>query len=119
MEQHQSFSASQSQPAQPKSAQREDPPGLALPTAGRGNLAYLEQDSTGCVYLYFRELHFGVDDCVPDSLVRSQSISPGRTAGDFVYKLMLTCYGYRDDGWPPLARRFLWQRTTGQPCNRT
>ena len=82
---------------------------LKLQTAGPANAAYLEQDTRGRVFLYFRGLHFGVDDYVPDSLGGSRSRAPCATAGQFVCRQMLTHYGYHEDAWPALARRFLSQ----------
>jgi hypothetical protein len=98
-------------PAQPVQMIRptEKPSSLKLQTSGPANVAYLEQDQSGNVYLYFRGLRFGVDDYVPDSLIRSQSISPSGTAGELVCRQMLTNHGYHEDKWPLLARRFLLQ----------
>jgi hypothetical protein len=85
---------------------------LKLHAAGPANRAYLEQDGTGRLSLYFRGLHYGVDDYLPDSLSRSRSISPSVTAGEFVCRQMLRRYGYHEDEWPALARRFLMEHTT-------
>jgi len=78
-----------------------------IPTADPADFAYLEQDGTGYVNLYFRGLRFGVDDHVPRSLVRNLAVSPNGTAWEFVCRQMLTHYGYHEDGWPALARQFL------------
>ena len=82
---------------------------LKLQTTGPANAAYLEQDTGKRVYLFFRGLHFGVDDYVPDALVGSRSRTPCPTAGQFICRQMLTHYGYHEDAWPELARRFLLQ----------
>ena len=82
---------------------------LKLQTTGPANAAYLEQDTSKRVYLFFRGLHFGVDDYVPDALVESRSRTPCATAGQFICRQMLTHYGYHEDAWPELARRFLLQ----------
>ena len=82
---------------------------LKLQTTGPANAAYLEEDTSGRVYLYFRGLHFGVDDYVPDSLVGRRSRTPCATAGQFICRQMLTHYGYHEDAWPDLARRFMMQ----------
>lgn len=87
-------------------------PVLKLHTAGPANRAYLEQDGTGRLSLYFRGLHYGVDDYVPNSLFGSRSISPNATAGEFVCRQMLRRYGYDEDEWPALARQFLMMHTT-------
>jgi hypothetical protein len=89
---------------------------LKLHTVGSANLTYLEQDDTGCLYLYFRGLHYGVDDSVPNSLIGSRSISPSVTAGEFVCRQMLRHYGYHEDEWPDLAREFLLKHTACQPA---
>jgi hypothetical protein len=90
-------------------------PMLKLHTAGPANRAYLEQDGTGRLSLYFRGLHYGVDDYLPSSLFGSRSISPNVTAGEFVCRQMLRDYGYQEDEWPALARQFLITHTTCQP----
>ena len=82
---------------------------LKLQTTGPANAAYLEQDTSKRVYLFFRGLHFGVDDYVPDALVGIRSRTPCATAGQFICRQMLTHYGYHEDAWPELARRFLLQ----------
>jgi hypothetical protein len=86
--------------------QPHDTPTLTLQTAFAANGAYLEQGDTGRVDLYFHGLHYGVDDYVSESLIRSLSASPNGTAGDFVLRQMLMHYGYHEDGWPSLARLF-------------
>lgn len=88
---------------------------LKLHTVGPANRAYLEQDGTGPPYLYFRGLHYGVDDYVPNSLFGSRSISPSVTAGEFVCRQMIRHYGHHEDEWPVLARQFLMKHTTWQP----
>ena len=87
-------------------------PVLKLHAAGPANRVYLEQDGTGRLSLYFRGLHYGVDDYLPDSLHRSRCISPSVTAGEFVCRQMLRRYGYHEDAWPDLARQFLMNHTT-------
>ena len=91
---------------------------LKLQTSGPANAAYLEKDTSGRVYLYFRGLHFGVDDYVPDSLVGKRSRAPCATAGQFICRQMLMLYGYHEDGWPELARRFLLQHRPIQHAGR-
>jgi len=98
-----------------KSAQPEVAPVLKLDTVGRANRAYVEQDGTGRLSLYFRGLRYGVDDYVPNSIFGSRSISAGATAGEFVCRQMLRRYGYHEDQWPSLARRFLMKHTACQP----
>lgn len=119
MGEYQTASVSPAQPVQAITTPVEKPPSLKLQTAGPANAAYLEQDHNGSVYLYFRGLRFGVDDYVPDSLIRSQSISPSGTAGELVCRQMLTGYGYHEDKWPLLARRFLLQHSAFQPATRS
>jgi hypothetical protein len=92
---------------------------LKFQTAGSANIAYLEQDGSGRVYLYFRGLHFDVDDYVPDSLAGSRSRSPCGTAGQFICRQMLTHYGYHEDGWPALARQFILQPTASVRAGRS
>ena len=66
MEQHQLSSSSQTQSTQVSATQFiMEEPALKLQTVGPANLAYLEQDRTGRVFLYFRGLHFGVDATCP------------------------------------------------------
>ena len=114
MDEHLPSSVSPTQLSLVKSAQVQEAARLKLHTIGPANLAYLERDSDGRVALHFRGLLFGVDDYVPDSLIRSQLISPRGTAGEFVCRQMITRYGYREDDWPDLARQFLLQHTTHQ-----
>ena len=57
-----------------KFAQPEDFPVLKLYTAGRANRAHLEQDANGRLSLYFRGLHYRVDDYVPNALFGIRSI---------------------------------------------
>jgi hypothetical protein len=90
-------------------------PVLKLHTVGPANRAYLEQDGTGRLSLYFRGLHYGVDDYVSISLFGSRSISPSVTAGEFVCRDMLRRYGYHEAEWPTLARQFLMMHTACQP----
>lgn len=97
-----------------KAAQPEEAPVLKLDTVGPANRAYLEQDGTGRLSLYFRGLRYGVDEYVPSSLFGSP-ISPSVTAGEFVCRQMLRRYGYHEDEWPSLARQFLMKHTTCQP----
>lgn len=111
MGEYEPASISPAQPVQAISTPIEKMPFLKLQTAGPANVAYLEQDSSGSVYLYFGGLRFGVDDYVPDSLIRSQAISQSGTAGELVCRQMLTGYGYHEDKWPLLARRFLLQHS--------
>ena len=85
---------------------------LKLHAVGPANRAYLEQDGTGRLFLYFRGLHYGVDDYLPNSLFRTRSISPSVTAGEFVCRQMLRRYGYHEAEWPALARKFLMEHTT-------
>jgi len=87
-------------------------PVLRLHAAGPANRAHLEQDRAGRLSLYFRGLHYRVDDYLPDSLSRSRSVSPSVTAGEFVCRQMLRRYGYHEDNWPALARQFLMEHTT-------
>ena len=89
------------------SAQPEAARALKLHAAGRANRAHLEQDRTGRLSLYFRGLHYGVDDYLPNSLFGSRSISPSVTAGEFVCRQMLRDYGYHEADWPAVARQFL------------
>ena len=86
----------------------EQVPALKLQTTGPGNLAYLEQDSGGRVFLHFRGLRFDVDDFVPASLAGKRR-QLAITAGEFVCRQMLTYHGYREEAWPALACRFLLQ----------
>ena len=116
---YQTASVSPAQTVQAKSVPIEKPPLLKLQTAGPANVAYLEQDRSGIVYLYFRGLRFGVDDYVPDSLIRSQALSQSGTAGELVCRQMLTNYGYHEDKWPVLARQFLLQHSVFQPATRS
>ena len=87
--------------------QTEEAPVLKLHTAGPAHRAHLEQDGTGRLSLYFRGLHYGADDYLPNSLFGRRSISPSVTAGEFVCRQMLRHYGYQEDEWPTLARQFL------------
>jgi hypothetical protein len=98
-----------------KSAQPEDAPVLKLHTVGPANRAHLEQDGAGRPSLYFRGLHYGVDDYLPVSLFARRSISQSVTAGEFVCRQMLRDYGYHEDEWPALARQFLITHTSCQP----
>ena len=98
-----------------KSAQPEDAPVLKLHTAGPANRAHLERDRTGRLSLYFRGLHYGVDDYLPNSLFGSRSISLSTTAGEFVCRQMLRDHGYQEDQWPEVARQFLITHTSCQP----
>ena len=91
---------------------------LKLQTIGPANLAYLKCDSKGRVFLYFRGLLYGVDDYVPTSLIRSQSISPAATAGEFVCRQMLSQYGEAEDAWPDVARHFLLQHRPPRSARR-
>lgn len=88
---------------------------LKLHTVGPANRAYLEHDGTGGVTLYFRGLHYGVDDYLPNSIFGSRAISPSVTAGEFVCRQMLRWYGYQEDEWPAFARQFLRKHTTCKP----
>ena len=97
-----------------KSARLEEAPVLNLHTAGAANRAHLEQDGTGRLTLYFRGLHYGVDDYLPNSLFGNRSI-PSITAGEFVCRQMLRDHGSREDEWPALARQFLTMHTACQP----
>jgi hypothetical protein len=119
MEPHQPSSSSQPHLNQAGSAQLAEALVLKLQTTSPANSAHLEQDGSGRVFLYFRGLHFGVDDYVPDSLAGSRSRSPCGTAGQFICRQMLTHYGYHEDGWPALARRFLLQHVTSQSASRS
>ena len=92
----------------PASPLAEPVPALKLQTTGPGNLAYLEQDSSGRVFLHFRGLRFDVDDFVPASLTGKRR-QPASTAGEFVCRQMLMHHGYREEAWPALAYRFLLQ----------
>jgi hypothetical protein len=92
----------------PASPLAEPVPALKLQTTGPGNLAYLEQDSSGRVFLHFRGLRFDVDDLVPASLAGKRR-QPASTAGEFVCRQMLMHHGYREEAWPALAYRFLLQ----------
>ena len=87
-----------------KFAQPEDFPVLKLYTAGRANRAHLEQDANGRLSLYFRGLHYRVDDYVPNALFGIRSILPSVSAGEFVCRQMLRNYGYQEDESPALAR---------------
>lgn len=98
-----------------KSAQPEETPSLTLHTVGPANRAYLDQDASGDVNLYFRGLHYDVDDYVPNSIFGIRSISPSVTAGEFVCRQMLRRYGYHEDEWPALAREFLMKHTPCKP----
>ena len=98
-----------------KSAQLEETPTLTLHTVGPANRAYLEQDASGDVNLYFRGLLYGVDDYLPNSIFGFRSISPSATAGEFVCRQMLRDYGYDEAEWPTLARLFLMTHTICQP----
>ena len=98
-----------------KTAQPEEIPTLTLHTVGPANRAYLEQDASGDVNLYFRGLLYAVDDYLPNSIFGFRSISPSATAGEFVCRQMLRDYGYHEDEWPALAREFLMKHTTCQP----
>jgi hypothetical protein len=82
---------------------------LELHTAGAANRAYLQQEASGRVSLYFRGLHFGVDDYVPNSLAGNRSAWCGGTAGQFTCRQMLARHGHDEDAWPALARQFLLQ----------
>jgi hypothetical protein len=116
---HQLSSSSQTQLAQDRSAQLGVTPELQLRTASAANLAYLDQDGTGRVHMYFREFHYGVDDYVPDSLTASRSLPPSGTVGVLLFKQMLTHYRYHEDGWPALASQLLLQHTTGQSAKQS
>jgi hypothetical protein len=107
--------STQSHPVDTAAAPSGQAPALKLHTAGAANLAYLYQDGSGHAYLYFRGLHFDVDDYVPESLSGHRLMAPAGTAGQFVCRQMLTHYGYREDGWPELARRFLLQHLITKP----
>ena len=86
-----------------------------LPHIGAANRIHLEQDGTGRLSLYFRGLHCGVDDYLPNSLFGWRPISPSITAGEFVCRQMLRGYGYDEAEWPNLARLFLMTHTISQP----
>ena len=86
-----------------------------LPHTGAANRIHLEQDGTGRLSLYFRGLHYGVDDYLPNSLFGWRPISPSITAGEFVCRQMLRGYGYVEAEWPTLARLFLMTHTTCKP----
>ena len=90
-------------------------PVLKLHAIGLANRAYLKQNGAGRLSLYFRGLHYAVDDYLPNSLFGSRSISPSITAGEFVCRQMLRRYGYHEDEWPALARQFLMMHTPCQP----
>jgi len=115
MEQHQP-SSSQSQLSL---FQPHDAPILNLQTAFAATGVFLEQGDTGRVDLCFRGLHYGVEDDVPESLIRSLSVSQNGTAGDFVLRQMLMHYGYHEDEWPSLARQFLLQHAATQSLRRS
>ena len=115
MEQHQP-SSSQSQLSL---FQSHDAPILNLQTEFAASGAFLEQGDAGRVELCFRGLHYGVEDYVPESLIRSLSVSQNGTAGDFVLRQMLMHYGYHEDGWPGLARQFLLQHAATQSLRRS
>ena len=117
--QHQPVSSSQPRLYPAASPHLEEVLVLKLRTTGPANAAYLEQDTSGRVYLYFRGLHFSVDDYVPDSLGGSRSRAPCATAGQFICRQMLTHHGYHEDAWPDLARRFLLQHRPIQLASRT
>ncbi len=86
-----------------------------LHTAGSANRAHLEKNGAGQLSLYFRGLHYGVDDYVPNSLFAGQSMSPSVTAGEFVCRQMLRDYGYDEDQWPALAREYLLKHRACRP----
>ena len=90
---------------------------LELHTAGAANRAYL-QEASGRVSLYFRGLHFGVDDYVPNSLAGSRSAWTGGTAGQFTCRQMLARHGHDEDAWPALARQFLLQHARSHAGTR-
>ena len=98
-----------------KSDHSEEAPVLKLHTVGPANRAHLKQDGAGRLSLYFRGLHYGVDDYLPNSLFGRRSISPSVTAGEFVCRQMLRDYGSHEDEWPALARQFLTTHTNRQP----
>jgi hypothetical protein len=118
MDQQQPY-CSQSDLADVQTAESGRTAALKFRTFAPGNPAHIEQDSTGRAYLHFRGLRYGVDNHVAHSLVRSLSISPSGTIGEFVYRRMITLHEYRDDEWPDLARQFLLQHTTGQSAGRS
>ena len=98
-----------------KSAQPEETLVFKLHTVGHANRAYLGQDGTGRLSLYFQGLHYGVDDYVPNAFFGSRSTSPSVTAGEFVCRQMLRRYGCHEDEWPALARQFLMKHTSCKP----
>lgn len=112
---HESSYSSQTGPTHISSAQLDEARSVTLHTSGSAHFAYLEQDDRGRVYLYLRGLRFDTHDFVPISLIECLFISPGSTASQFVCKQMLMHHGYRETGWPTLARRFLSQHTTDLP----
>jgi hypothetical protein len=99
-----------------KSAQPEAAPMLKFFTAGPANRARLERDRTGRLSLYFRGLHYGVDDYLPNSLFGHRPISTSVTAGEFVCRQMLRDYGNQEDEWPAVARQFLITHTSCKPA---
>ena len=86
-----------------------------LPQSGSANRVQLEQDGTGRLSLYFRGLHYGVDDYLPNSLFGWRPVWPSITAGEFVCRQMLRDFGYDEAEWPTLARLFLMTHATYQP----
>ena len=86
-----------------------------LPHTGSANRVQLQQDGTGRLSLYFRGLHYGVDDYLPNSLFGWRPVAPSITAGEFVCRQMLRDYGYDEGEWPTLACLFLMTHTNGQP----
>ena len=87
--------------------QREDKAILDVHGIDLDHASRLEAGKMGRVQLCFRGLSYAVDDFVPHSLTASRSITPRVTAGEFVCRKMLRSFGYREDKWPELARKFL------------
>ncbi len=98
-----------------KSVPPEEAQVFRLHTTGSANRAHLEQNGAGQLSLYFRGLHYGVDDYLPNSVFGGRSIAPSVTAGEFVCRQMLRDYGYDEDEWPALARQFLMKHRTCRP----
>ena len=90
-----------------------------LRTVGPANRAYLTQSGSGSVKLFFRGLHYGVDDYVPNSLVGPRSIRADATAGEFVCRQMLRDFGAREEDWPLLVKVFLATREIYRHARRS
>lgn len=68
---------------------------------------YLEQSTTGRVYLHVHDLDFSPDDPLPAALFPVDASPPPAKARYYVSTRMIIEYGRDESRWPPLARQFV------------